>query len=91
MAEQEPAELAVEAGWKRNDLGFARRSRRDGIMRFNHGPSISLVRPSLRPTSRIHEMQGYRAGLSFTTGKWQDRKSGIEHLAHVGRTRLMWV
>jgi hypothetical protein len=36
-------------------------------------------------------MQGYRAGLSFTTGKWQDGKSGIEHLAHVGHARLMWV
>jgi hypothetical protein len=48
MSEQEPAELAVEAGWKRDDLGFARRRRRGGIMRFNHGPSFSLIRPSLR-------------------------------------------
>jgi len=52
-------------------------------------PFVHPAEPA--PTSRIHEMQGYRAGLSFTTGKWQDGKSGIEHLAHVGRTRLMWV
>jgi hypothetical protein len=86
MAEQEPAELAVEAGWKRNDFGFARR---DGITRFNHGPSFSLVLPSLRQRHAFTKCKaiGQACHSQPESGRMENPGSNISRMS--GPTRLM--